>query len=161
MEFIDSSSPKSKCDFCNEEVSLLTKKLQKSPTAHRLEKFGLCSVSCTSHISRPADNDKETLNENSFYANRDRNADYQLGNIKYFYDSGSKGHIAIRTDITKIEVGQRMIIIGKVLSAAGIIGAIILFYNDHAVLALSGLITLLIGVMVCRLGVWKKCRAKL
>ena len=149
MELTDSYAKKYKCDYCSNEISVLTLKLQNDPSSDKWRKHGLCSASCSGHYHTP-----------EAYSVQPGEAGIPAEEITSDFDSSAFANEEFHNMSRRIESSKRLIISGKYIAAAGVLTSFILFYSDHEIWAISGLTIVLIGIFLCRLGVWKKCRVK-
>ena len=150
-----------KCDFCNEDISMLTKKLQQHPTSQLWLKHGQCCAACTAATENITGIKKEVITRQ----------DQNKSSLKSIVQSGDHNtniiHALTRASEIEEEAGfkirkrvQRLITTGKTIGSIGLAAGFIFFYYEYFTVALIGLITFIGGIILCRLGVWKKCRIK-
>ena len=140
------------CQYCNENISPITEKLQSNPSALRWEKYGLCCVSCTapnSLINRRIDAYK------SFNSVKETIIDDKL---TIYIDSRDKSTNISKKDrqksLSKITSAKWMVITGNAIVTIGIIASLALTYLDYLTIAWLGLLPVLSGVLLCRRGAW-------
>ncbi len=149
-----------KCESCGNEISGITKLEQSNPSSKIWARYGLCSAGCMAHtptlrVEEIRENLKSVESAN-YIADRKqiRGFDSQVTNEKSITGTSS----GFRKN--KILTWQRCITRGKLLAGIGLTAGIILYYNEIVYGAMAFLILVVIGIVLCRIGVWKKCRVK-
>ena len=158
MELNVRSEERYTCEFCNDDIPALTKKLQQHPTARLWMKHGQCCAACTSAS--------------------DINGTYRLISSREFNNSpsperkGKRGNhntniilgltrAAVIEDATEEKNkrrAERTITAGKIIALSSLAAALIFFYYEFFALALGALILSTGGIALYRLGLCKKCR---
>ena len=150
----------SRCNFCEKEIPSITMNLQNRPTSLRWQKFGKCCASCDSdtHIDF-GDNIKNLSVDASFLNN---NSEISVKNEIVNKQTAFENNSDIEDDPKqrKIKTGKKLITTGRVIGASGAILFITLIYIEYVIFAFGGLVFMLAGIVLCRIGVFNiaSCR---
>ncbi|HCC70908.1 MAG TPA: hypothetical protein DEQ09_07150 [Bacteroidales bacterium] len=145
------------CEHCNNEISDLTRKLQKHQTSSLWMKHGQCCVACI------APNDIKFIDNNITYEKK-RNKPLKEGkkngnrrdNMIFARDGVSVMEEEARFRIMR--QADKSISTGKIIGGTGAAAGLIFLYYEIYIIALAGLLLAIAGIITCRMGVWKKCR---
>ncbi len=155
----ENSAEKYKCDYCDSDISLLTKKLQQHPTSHLWIRHGQCCAACKSVGEINGINNIRSIAVQDFDKSPNDNG-MQSGDY-----NGNKTHSLAREAEIEDEVrlnirkqARRTIRAGNIIASVSLVAAFLFFYYEYFHLAIAALIMAIAGVVLCRLGVWKKCR---
>jgi len=161
MEMKNSSSISYKCDFCNEGISMLTKKLQQHPTSQLWLKHGQCCAVCTAATKNITGIKKEVITRQD-HNKSSRESISKSGdhNTNIILALNRASEIEEEAEFKIRRRAQRSITTGKTIASIGLAAGFIFFYYEYFTVALIGLITFIGGIVLCRLGVWKKCRTR-
>ena len=152
------SNNTSRCNFCDKEVSTITTSLQNRPSSERWRKFGKCCASCDSDSLIEFDSNLDgyvveaAAKQNGAYSYSQNNRKH----ITYYPESDS-------SEVKKnqlIKKARRLIKSGKIIGASGAFLFIFLIYVEYALFAFGGLIVLLTGILLCRIGVFRIASCK-
>ncbi|MBN1388918.1 MAG: hypothetical protein JW965_10755 [Bacteroidales bacterium] len=158
MEMNDSFTKIYKCDYCNNGISLLIKKLQEHPTSNIWLRYGRCCAACiaTEEIKGI---DKELLNgedpNKSSHENVFKSGDH---NTNILYSLTRAVEIEDETRLKNRKKATRAITAGNIVTSVSLLAGLIFFYYEYFTFALVALIIVIAGIVLCRLGVVKKCR---
>ena len=147
----------SRCNFCEKEISSITSHLQDRPASVRWKKFGKCCASCDSDtLIDFGDNIKTFSVDASSLNNKSAIQNNEIINKP----ADSDNNFDLKDDLKhrRIKAGKRLITIGRISGFIGVIAFFVLFYNEYALLAAGGLVILLAGILLCRIGVFKIAR---
>lgn len=149
-----------KCETCGNKITGITKNLQSEPTSLIWARYGLCSAGCMAH---PSTLRKEKKMEQQLHADNSNN-NISAAQERRFDDQSTENVSWKSTEPElkdkKILPWQRMMSKGKILGGIGLTTGIILYYNEIVYGALACLILIIVGIVLCRIGVWKKCRIR-
>lgn len=160
MEIKQNSPENYKCEYCNNEISILTKKLQQHHTSNLWMKHGQCCAACVA----PKDItglDRDSLQQ---YINYDS---HEIGkslpgnhytNIARGLERASV--IEEQHEIKIKKLAQRYIAAGKIIAISCLAAAFIFFYYELFTLALASSAFCIAGIFLGKLGVCKKCRTR-
>jgi len=157
MEIQKHSSDKYKCDYCSNDISILTKRLQEHPTSSLWIKHGQCCAACISpnEISdinklglKRDDNSKSPEERRPLPGNHNTN-------ILIGLNRASKIEQTAKEKVRKTI--QRSITIGRIIGSTGLAAGFIFFYYEYFTFAIICLVAGISGILLCRLGIWKKC----
>ncbi len=149
-----------KCETCGNKITGITKNQQSDPSSAIWARYGLCSAGCMAHTSILR---KDKKIEQQIHTD---NSNINIGTAqeRRFDDQSSGERSKQRTILElkdkKILTWQRMISRGKILGGIGLTAGIILYYNEIVYGALACLVLVVVGIVLCRIGVWKKCRIR-
>lgn len=148
------------CDICGEEISKYAKLQQMRSSAQKWTKYGMCSVVCSADVGVLRKLDES----NSVYNSRNEFNNKSLLQIKRFadqdYRSGIRTSQNIEVSKRNLLTTERKIFIGKLLAIISLIIGLFLLYNELVIGALISLVPVLLGIVLCRLGIWEKCQIK-
>ena len=154
------TSNMSSCDICGKEVSKIVLHQQSRPSAKKWADYGLCSVGCAEpvrFIKNSGELKKLSISREEFY-------DVSLLQIQRLdlqdYGIGIRKLKHSKLHRKTLKTCERIILIGKVLAIVSLIIGLSFFYYEFFIGALISLIFILSGIIVCRLGVWEKCRIR-
>ncbi len=148
-----------KCEYCNNDISLLTLKLQQHPTSQLWLRHGQCCAACKSAGELEGVNNKESV--------------AVLGRDKSFNDNGiqpedsyniiintpaSDGDIEDEAKLNMRKRAGRTIKAGNIIASISLVACFLFFYNEYFFLSIASLIIAIAGIVLCRLAIWKKCR---
>ena len=158
MSTLNNNSNLVTCTSCCKDIPVITKHLQRRPTANNWKKYGMCCASCSASEELISHRTRENYDKSS------RSSDSQ---VHYFYDNAKveftsnnfSRELSNQISDPKRLVRARYIIrCGEIMILAGLIGGILLLYSEKEIRALFGLLIILAGVFLNRRGVCiKKC----
>lgn len=154
------SSKKYTCDYCNNDISLLTIKLQQHSTSQLWLKHGQCCAACTTTKDITGIHKEVTVREDhdkSYLKRISRNGDH---NTNIFFALTRAAKIEDASKLKSKKWAQRLITTGKIIASVGLAACLIFLYYEFFIIALIGLIVCITGIVTCRLGVWGKCRTR-
>jgi len=141
-----------KCQYCDSQISVLTKKLQSQPTASLTWwKHGVCSASCSS---------TKVINNSISKSNKGMQApgyDFKSGidpasEFTAVIDAPGPEETAIIKACRRRKIACHTVLItGKILQFCGVLGGILLFYSYKPISALYGLAVFLAGLIMIRM----------
>ena len=148
------------CDICGNEISKITQTQQTRSSAQKWSKYGLCSVACSSKtdvLRKLTESDSIKNPRNKFYGKsflqikRFANQDYRAGvsTVKNYEFSKKVNKYC-----------DLIIFIGKLIAIISLFVGFYLFYSESFVGALISLIPIVTGIILYRLGVWRKCKTR-
>ncbi len=154
------SSAKLKCEVCNNEISVLTLKLQQHPSSVRWLRHGQCSASCSAPYVLKEVN--RIINpEEAVYSYR-RSKHEKNGYHSDILLGLARGAALERYNVdNEMRKAQRLISTGAITATTGLLVAVIFFLFGYYYLVFAGLLLFVTGIVVNRMGACKRCRAKI
>ena len=149
-----------KCETCGNQISGSTKTQQEKPSSIIWARYGLCSAGC---LAPDPNLRKENLIINNGPPGPDNgnNGISQLNGFNKQSNDISPGKVADHEiNISKKHAWQKIITSGKVIGGLAFLAGLIFYYAEFIVGALICLGFGIIGIILCRIGVWKKCRVR-
>lgn len=160
MEVQQNSPEIYKCEYCNNNISILTKKLQQHYTSNLWMKHGQCCAACIA----PRDItgiDRSLLspqiNNNSKGQGNKLPGDHNT-NIAMGFQKVSEIEEEHRMKVN--ENARRYMTAGNIIIFASLLTGFVFVYYEFFILAVVCSFLCLGGIFLCRLGVWKKCRIR-
>lgn len=148
-----------KCETCGNQISAITKQQQNSPSSLLWSRYGLCSPGCLATESKLRKEDV-TL-EKGVRQDRGRDNISQLNRFEnQSNDAGSERGPDVDIMFTKKNSWQRVISCGKIGGGLAFATGLIFYYSDFITGAFICLAFGILCIVLCRIGVWNKCRIK-
>jgi len=150
MEKIVDTRHISKCDYCNEDIPLLTKKLQQHPSSMLWMRHGKCSVSCSAKNNLPGKAFKQEIVSGSLLLRPVKDAG-DTGSGENFLNSksGSAGQSSLmrkRHCVKKTKTG------GTTATIMGLGAGLIFLYYGHITLVIAAISISAAGIILLFLG---------
>ena len=153
------SAEKFKCEYCDSDISLLTKKLQQHPTSQLWLRHGQCCAACKSARETNGINNKELISIQDFDKIFNNNAlKPEDHNTNLIHTLTRDSEIEDEAKLNMRIWARKMIRAGNIIATLSLVASFLLFYNEYFYQAIAALIVAVLGIVICRLGVWKKCR---
>lgn len=153
------SAEKYKCEYCNNDISLLTLKLQQHPTSQLWLRHGQCCAACKSAGEIEGVNNKESVavlgHDKSF---NDNGLQPEVSNNILINAPASKGDIEDEAKLNMRKRARRTIKAGNIIASISLVACFLFFYYEYFFLSIASLIIAIAGIVLCRLAIWKKCR---
>lgn len=153
------STNKYQCDYCDQYISILTKRLQQHSTSDYWQKHGQCCAACA------ATGEVRGIN-NARLTPEPRHGKSSRGNVLWSGNHNNNIILALaraaeieeKTEQKIRKQSQITITSGKIIIAFGLAGGFIFFYYEYFTIAIIGIIISIAGLVLYRLGVWNKYR---
>lgn len=157
---VGNSSDNHICNYCNNTIPPLTHKLQQHTTSSLWLKHGQCCAACI------APHDIKVVNEPIVIIDEDGKLNNEITLKKGTHRTNillalsRVSHLEKMSAVKMLKRANRIILTGRLIGASGIAGALLFLYYE--VFILSALFSFLgvVGIVICKIGVWKKYRIK-
>ncbi len=160
MSTLISNSNLVTCNSCCKDIPVITKHLQRRPTANNWKKYGMCCASCSASEKLISHRIRENYDKGS--SSVDPHVHYFYDNAKVEYTSKNFSRVAGNqiSDPNRLVSARNIIMCGEIMILAGLIGGILLLYSGKEIRALFGLLIIVAGFIIFRRGICiKRCEA--
>ncbi len=158
MEIQERSTIKYKCDFCSNDISILTKKLQEHPTSSLWMKHGQCCAACISPKEITGIDKLGLMKDNNSRSSERRKSLPGSHNTNILIGLSRASRIELTAKEKVRKKIQRSITVGRIIGSTGLAAGFIFFYYEYFTIAIICLVLCISGIVLCRLGIWKRCR---
>lgn len=150
MEKIDDSRHISKCDYCSEDIPLLTKKLQQHPSSMLWMRHGKCSVSCSAKNNLPDKTFTQEIISGSLFLQTMKDT----GDTRPAGDSlNSRSEEERQSSLMrKRRCVKRTVTGGTTATVLGMGAGLIFLYYSHVMLVIAAITISATGIILLFLG---------
>jgi hypothetical protein len=149
-----------KCETCGNQISGITKMQQGKPSSLIWSRYGLCSPGCLAPESTRLKKE-DLIVKNVPVPDNGNNSISHLNRFENQPDKISPGYVTDhKINIKKKHPWQKFIASGKLIGGLAFLTGLFFYYTEFIEGALICLGFGIIGIVLCRIGVWKKCRVR-
>lgn len=147
-----------KCEICGNQISGITKIQQSKPSSLLWTRYGLCSPGCLAPEAKLRKGDiiqKQEVGTDSGNINLT-----QVSRFENQFNDVSAKVSDVDIMVNKKNIWHRVIACGKITGGIAFATGLFFYYTEFVMGALICLAFGILSIVLCRIGVWKKCRVR-